>query len=361
MPTRWGKRAAPAVAACALLAVLATPSLARTQPSVHVSVVSSSQKDVLEHRLITLKVAPRGGQKLARVFVSALASGKRSSAVVVTRLRDVHLRRHHTTTIHMYLNSAGKHTLAACGKQQLVVSAFPIKKEGGKPGRGVRASRSLKADTTVCKTGSGKGGGSTGGSQPPGTSDTPIAFNTGSDFNRCDFIDPADCLFPFPDDWFTTGDSTTDTKRRVNFNILSMPKNTAGKPIDPSAWNRNDGFSPGEPIVTKVPGLESKAAFDRTGIVPIDDMARAFDRQQPVVVIDAATRARQLIWAEVDSNPKSPADVTLIIRPGKNLLEGHRYIVALRRMRDASGKIIPASASFALYRDAIKTTNTDVE
>src|SRR5207237_2498383 len=54
-------------------------------------------------------------------------------------------------------------------------------------------------------------------------------------------------------------------------------------------------------------------------------------------------------------------DVTLIIRPGKNLLEGHRYIVALRRMRDGSGKIIPASASFALYRDAIKTTNTDVE
>src|SRR5205085_5753673 len=125
--------------------------------------------------------------------------------------------------------------------------------------------------------------------------------------------------------------------------------------------NRNDGFSPGEPIVTKVPGLDSKAAFDKTGIVPIDDMAQAFDAQQPAVVIDAATRQRHLVWAEVDVNPTNPSDRTLIIRPGKNFQEGHRYVVALRRMRDASGKIIPASASFALYRDAIITTNPAVE
>ena len=45
-----------------------------------------------------------------------------------------------------------------------------------------------------------------------------------------------------------------------------MPRNVAGKPIDPTEWNRNDGFTPGSPIKTLVPGLDNQAAFDRTGL-----------------------------------------------------------------------------------------------
>ena len=56
-----------------------------------------------------------------------------------------------------------------------------------------------------------------------------------------------------------------------------MPKNVAGKPIEPADYNRNDGFSPGSPIHTKIPGLDNQAAFDRTGLVPETDMARSFD------------------------------------------------------------------------------------
>ena len=68
-----------------------------------------------------------------------------------------------------------------------------------------------------------------------------------------------------------------------------MPRNAAGVPIRPDEYNRNDGFSPGSPILTLVPGLDD-ARFARTGLVPITDMARAFDADQPAVVIDAATR-----------------------------------------------------------------------
>ncbi len=126
-----------------------------------------------------------------------------------------------------------------------------------------------------------------------------------------------------------------------------MPKNRAGKPIDPSDQNRADGFSPGNMIVTRVPGLDSQAAFDRTGAVPITDMARSFDRDQPVVVINARTRKRQLIWAEIDSNPSDPEDVTLIIRPGRNFDEGERYIVALRGLKRADGTRSPRARSSA--------------
>ena len=52
-------------------------------------------------------------------------------------------------------------------------------------------------------------------------------------------------------------DTTTDTGRRLNLSPLAMPRNVAEKPIDPTEWNRNDGFSPGQMAVTMVPGLDA--------------------------------------------------------------------------------------------------------
>jgi hypothetical protein len=185
-------------------------------------------------------------------------------------------------------------------------------------------------------------------------------FDT-SKAGRCDFLDPSVCLYPFPNDHFTIADPTTDTGRRINFDIQSMPRNVAGKPVDPSDYWRNDGFSPGSMMITKVPGLDSQAAFDASGLVPLTNMARAFDPDQAAVLINTRTLERQLIWAEVDANPADAADKTLIIRPGANLEEGTRYIVALRHLRKASGTIIPAGAAFRTYRDKIITTDLAVE
>src|SRR5688572_13956792 len=94
-----------------------------------------------------------------------------------------------------------------------------------------------------------------------------------SNADRCDFLDPAVCLYPFPNDHFTTG---TGAERRLNLQPDSMPRNVLGKPVDPAAWNRNDGFSPGQLIVTKVPGLDTEAAFKKTRAVPITDMWQTY-------------------------------------------------------------------------------------
>jgi hypothetical protein len=140
-----------------------------------------------------------------------------------------------------------------------------------------------------------------------------------------------------------------------------MPRNIAQKPIEPSDYNRNDGFGPGSPIHTKIPGLDNQEAFDRTGLVPETDMQQSFDPAQPAVVIDADSGQRHLIWAELDSNPASDADRNLYIRPGTNFEEGHRYIVALRRLKDRNGNGIEPSRAFKVYRDRIFTTSTTVE
>jgi hypothetical protein len=177
---------------------------------------------------------------------------------------------------------------------------------------------------------------------------------------QCDPLDPAVCLQPFPNDFFTVADPSTPTGRRLNLPLSGMPRNVAAKPIDPTDMNRSDGFSPGEAIVTRVPGLDNLQAFAKTGAVPITDVARTFDPAQPIVVIDAQTLKRQLIWSEIDSAAKSSANANLFVRPARNWQEGHRYIVALRNLKDSGGNTIPAGEAFRIYRDKLSSIDPRV-
>jgi hypothetical protein len=167
----------------------------------------------------------------------------------------------------------------------------------------------------------------------------------------CDPLDPAACLYPWPNDHFTTADPSTPTGRRLALRDELMPSNRFGKPVSAAPYLHNDGFSPGNMIVTKVPGLDTPRAFGRTGAVPITDIARSFDPDQPVVVLNARTRRRHPIWSELDANPADPRDVTLIVRPARNFEEGERYIVALRRLKDARGRTLQARPAFRALRD----------
>jgi hypothetical protein len=126
-----------------------------------------------------------------------------------------------------------------------------------------------------------------------------------------------------------------------------MPRNAAGKPIQPGQWNRNDGFSPGSLITTYVPGLD----LTRTHGVPIDDLARYRDARAAIVVIDAKTGERSPIWTELDANASTGDVRNLIVRPARNLREGRTYIVALRNLKDVDGQTIGAGDAFAGYRD----------
>ncbi|HET8673322.1 MAG TPA: hypothetical protein VFL87_06790 [Thermoleophilaceae bacterium] len=173
----------------------------------------------------------------------------------------------------------------------------------------------------------------------------------------CDPLDPAACLLPFPNDYFTTPDRGMDTGLRLDIAPTATPANSHGVHIDPSAFNRNDGYAPGQVIVTHVPGLDSQQAFDNTGAVPIDDLARSFDSSAPIVVINAQTHRRQLIWAELDSQAANPANVDLLIHPAVDWSEGGHYIVAMRNLKDASGNTIPAQEAFRDYRDGVATND----
>ena len=72
--------------------------------------------------------------------------------------------------------------------------------------------------------------------------------------------------------------------------------------------------------------------------MPLSDLGRAFARRSGLVVINARTRKRQLVYAELDANATRARDRMLLIHPGENFEEGERYIVALRGLRTAVGQ-----------------------
>lgn len=190
--------------------------------------------------------------------------------------------------------------------------------------------------------------------------------------NQCDFINTEHCLYPWPNNYFTTADDSTDTGLRLNMLPTAMPKNSAGKPIDPTEWNRNDGFSPGQMMLARVPDID----LAQTGAVPVTNLEDSFRSDQPIVVIDAETGERQLIWSEIDANvtkqttaadetPNNPGGADpgpgVIIRPAKNLTPGKRYIVALRNLKNSAGDTLTAPPGFRVYRDNLPSSFPQVE
>ena len=171
------------------------------------------------------------------------------------------------------------------------------------------------------------------------------------------------CMLPFPDDYYTVADPSTATGRRVDFSDAGMPRNSGGTPIAAAAYNLNDGFSPGQTTVVRVPGLDTPGAFAATDPIPLNDLSRNDEQRadEPIVVLDAETGERWPIWVELDSNALTPGDTSLLIHPARNYAAGHRYIVAMRDLRTASGDPIEAPPGFRYYRDHVPSKEPAIE
>ena len=206
---------------------------------------------------------------------------------------------------------------------------------------------------------------------------TPVPVDTRAiPDGYCDELDASRCLLPFPNDRYTVEDESAATGRRVQLDIRATPRNAAGKPVDPTELNRNDGFSPGSPVLTFVPGLDlhqtwGTADEPHSEVGPFDpgpftdpaggyfdnrdhlaDISRYLAPDAPIVIWDATDGERHAFWSELDTHPETGEDERLLIlRPAVNFEEGHRYVVALRNLRDGAGEIIPTGEAFAALRD----------
>ena len=114
----------------------------------------------------------------------------------------------------------------------------------------------------------------------------------------------------------------------------SMPRDVAGKPIDPTEWNRNDGFSPSSPILTYVPGLDLARHL---GHAPAPSSPTWPARWPPTRRSSCSTPTPASGTRSGPSSTSTPAPPTTPASsssdPAVQLTEGHRYIVALRDLR----------------------------
>jgi len=331
-----GRTASAAVAAIALVLVVVlagSASAAKPSPKAKLKLKTADQAALVDGGKARATVSYRGRKpKRMTLSLAAIQGGEKT---VIAANEKIRARPGSKAKTSFEINRTGAPLVRSCLKTKLRLTArFTVKR--GKTH--VVAERKMKRDPARCD-----------GKNPVGV-DVATA-------DRCDPIAApgGQCLFPYPNDFYTRPDDATPTGRRLDLKTASMPTNASGTPIDPAEINTSDGFSPGAPIVLRVPGMDTPEAFAQTDPVAITDMGESFRAKAPIVVIDAATGKRQLIWSELDSNATSPDQTDLLIHFGKNLEDGHRYIVALRNLEDADGNTLAAPPGFQLYRDRVPT------
>ena len=103
----------------------------------------------------------------------------------------------------------------------------------------------------------------------------------------------------------------------------AMPKNERQRRDQPQEYEPQRRLQPRQRH--RRPGArprQSGRAVNKTNPAPLTDMSQALKPNAPIVVIDAATGKRRVIWAELDSNASDAAHTTLLIHPAQELHRG---------------------------------------
>jgi hypothetical protein len=159
----------------------------------------------------------------------------------------------------------------------------------------------------------------------------------------CDPIGTGNCLIPFPDDYYAVASRSSRTGERIAFSAAMMPASAAGVHIDASSWDRLDGFSPGDPIITVMPGV----SLTTSHVAPITDIGSSLDPNAPIVILNARTGQPMPYWAEMDAANPNPASDALLIHPAYRLSDQTTYVVAIRNLVNAAGMALTPGSGFA--------------
>jgi hypothetical protein len=190
--------------------------------------------------------------------------------------------------------------------------------------------------------------------------------------DECEILNNAECLLPFPSSRFLEEvGGETETGLRTKVPAVGLP-DLIGDPLDPAPGNVFDGFSPTAQILMHFPQGVNLDASDapvllhplccgQSSATPYLDVrtqdGRSVEVDSPTVLLDVDTGERVLHWVELDARAEgNPARQALFLRPGKSLVPGHRYIVAVRRLRDPDGNPVKPEPAFRALRDRDPST-----
>lgn len=166
-------------------------------------------------------------------------------------------------------------------------------------------------------------------------------------YSDCDPLVPDHCALPWPSAQHIEGSESAGWT--LDLGPETLPPRVDDGPVDPTAWNRRDGFSLHAPLIAWFDDLADTGLPTEGG--------ESLEGDSPVVLVDLSTGERVPVRAElsVDDDP------SLLIHPVAGLEYGRWYAVGLAGLVDSSGAPIQPSEAFLQLRDDTRTESWDVE
>ncbi|MFH1809887.1 MAG: hypothetical protein ABIJ09_14170 [Pseudomonadota bacterium] len=157
----------------------------------------------------------------------------------------------------------------------------------------------------------------------------------------------ADCMLPYPSDFFLVEDGTRPSGHRVQMGRAAALLTKDGYSADVTDWRAADGYSSVPPIVAIL-----GSALSEQGLVGfLDDYDRSVADDSPTLIIEAHTGRRIPHFVDLDPRATDPLRQALILRPMIALDWRTRYVVALRHLQRPDGSEAPAPEGFRRIRD----------
>ncbi|MCP4004505.1 MAG: hypothetical protein GY725_09950 [bacterium] len=187
----------------------------------------------------------------------------------------------------------------------------------------------------------------------------------------CEVLNATECLMPYPSTHYLTP-AATATGFKLALTDAGMPELNVNS-LPTTAFNELDGFSPTSQILMHFPQGVDLALSGASRLAPavlpgppwVDSRTydgSSLDPNSPSVLIDAGTGERILHFLEPDARAAgSPSRQALVMRPGKSLTPGSRYIVAMRNLTATGGGAVTAENPFQKLRDSVVTGDSSIE
>ena len=157
----------------------------------------------------------------------------------------------------------------------------------------------------------------------------------------------ADCLLPFPSDFFLVPDPTLPSGSRVSLTGAARPRIDRGGLADLGAWRPIDGasrlpmptaFFPADVSGSSLPGY-------------FDDPAQSMTPGSAAVLIEASTGKLLPNFVDLDPRATSLDRQALVMHPLVGLAERTRYVVAFQNLKSADGSKVAPAEGFRRLRD----------
>jgi hypothetical protein len=196
---------------------------------------------------------------------------------------------------------------------------------------------------------------SSGGTTCP-TPPTPPADAAPLLAAACDPLVPTECGYPFPSNVYLVPSTTTQTKMHVAIPKEATPMTKSMGRIDPALVADSDGFSPGQGILTHLPGATI------TGLPTQDTIPLSVTTASPTILLNADTGELVPHFSELDEEFATDEDSAraFMIRPVVRLADATRYIVAIRHVVDATGTPLAPTPVFQALRDGTASCDPSV-